>query len=69
LEWVTPGGRVVVIAFHSLEDRIVKKTFRAAAKEGDFRLVTKKVVTPAPDEIEANARSRSARMRVIEKAS
>jgi 16S rRNA (cytosine1402-N4)-methyltransferase len=66
---LNPGGRFVVITFHSLEDRIVKRTFRTAAQQGPFHLVVKKVVTPASDEIEANVRSRSAKMRVIESAS
>ena len=61
-----PGGRVAVIAFHSGEDRIVKNRLRQAALEGRVRLAVAKPITPAPEEIRANPRSRSARMRVAE---
>ena len=63
------GGRLAVIAFHSLEDRIVKHTFRALAPAGAlaYRLVTRKPVTPADDECEANPRARSAKLRAIER--
>ena len=61
---IRSGGRLVVITFHSLEDRIVKNKFRAAA--GGRRL-TKKVVTAAEDELRRNPRSRSAKLRAWEK--
>jgi 16S rRNA (cytosine1402-N4)-methyltransferase len=62
------GGRLCVIAFHSLEDRIVKHTFREMGKEtGPIRVVTRKPVRPAETEICRNPRSRSARLRVAEK--
>jgi 16S rRNA (cytosine1402-N4)-methyltransferase len=61
-----PGGRVVVIAFHSGEDRIVKNRLRQAALEGRVRLPVAKPITPAPQEVLVNPRSRSARMRVAE---
>ncbi len=64
---LTPGGRLVVVTFHSLEDRIVKRTFRAWAASGDFWLVRKKVVKPGRQECERNPRSRSAKLRVIER--
>ncbi len=67
--YLNKGGRCVVIAFHSLEDRIVKENFKALEKTGRFRRVAKKVVRPAADEVCANPRSRSARLRVIERIS
>jgi len=67
-ECLAPGGRLVVIAFHSLEDREVKQAFRALAQEG-FRLLTKKPIRPGEDEVRRNPRSRSAKLRVIERNS
>jgi 16S rRNA (cytosine1402-N4)-methyltransferase len=63
---VRPGGRVVVITFHSLEDRIVKETFRASAVPG--RVLTKKVVTANDDELGRNPRARSAKLRAWERS-
>lgn len=59
-------ARIAVITFHSLEDRIVKNLFRDAVKRGDAVRITKKPIVPTREEQRANARSRSAKLRVIE---
>jgi 16S rRNA (cytosine1402-N4)-methyltransferase len=64
---ISEGARLCVISFHSLEDRIVKLKFRELAKEKDFRILTKKPVCADREEIMRNPRSRSAKLRVIEK--
>ena len=82
LDILKPGGRVVVITFHSLEDRICKNIFKEKTSENelvkgmpnipdemlpDFKLITKKPIVPTSSEVEKNKRSKSAKMRVIEK--
>jgi 16S rRNA (cytosine1402-N4)-methyltransferase len=66
-EALSSGGRFAVISFHSLEDRIVKQFFRDKAKEGSAKDLTKKPIIPTPEEVSMNPRSRSAKLRVIEK--
>jgi 16S rRNA (cytosine1402-N4)-methyltransferase len=62
-----PGGRFAVISFHSTEDRMVKLAFRSAEQTGLLKIVTKKPLSPADDELARNPRSRSAKLRVAER--
>lgn len=67
---LAPAGRFAVIAFHSLEDRVVKQTLRRlAGDDAAWRLVTRRAVQPDEDEVARNPRARSARLRVLERAS
>lgn len=63
------GGRLVLISFHEGEDRKVKKKFLELQQMGDFKRITRKAIKPSDEEIERNPRSRSARMRVLERVS
>ena len=60
---MAPQGRIAVISFHSLEDRIVKTVFKQLSKEGLFEEITKKVIKPSEEEIENNPRARSGKLR------
>lgn len=65
--YMETGARIVIISFHSLEDRIVKSTFAERADQKIFRILTKKPVTPGEVEIERNVRCRSAKLRAAER--
>lgn len=61
------NGRLVVMTFHSLEDRVVKRSFQSLAKEGKMTILTSKPLVPSAEEIARNRASRSAKLRVVEK--
>ena len=61
------GGRMSVISFHSLEDRIVKKFYKEKEKEGKAILINKKIITATSTEVKNNPRARSAKLRILEK--
>ena len=79
IEMLAPGGRAVVITYHSLEDRMVKRFFRSGNVEGEltkdlygnvkspFKEITKKPILPTEKEIEKNNRARSAKLRIAQK--
>lgn len=69
LRSLAPGGRLAVISFHSIEDRIVKNALRAAADDGLGAMSPKKPLVPSRAEIAANRRARSAKLRVFERTS
>ncbi len=68
LDSLAPGGRLAVISFHSLEDRIVKRFFQEEAKRGSLAIQTKRPIVATKDEATKNSRSRSAKLRIAVKA-
>ena len=78
-DWMNEGGRLVVITYHSIEDRMVKNYIRSGNLEGEiekdfygnvqspWKLVNRNVITPQPEEIELNNRARSAKLRIAER--
>jgi len=66
---IIPGGKIAVISFHSLEDRIVKHTFKRIQKENPegWKIITKRPITPSTEELKENSKSRSAKLRVIQR--
>jgi 16S rRNA (cytosine1402-N4)-methyltransferase len=64
---LVPGGRLAIITFHSIEDRIVKHTFKAHVEKGEGINPIKKPLTPTDAELQENPRARSAKLRIFEK--
>ena len=62
---LSQNARVVIVAYHSLEDRIIKQAFADGARSGIYERVTRRVVRPSSEEIASNPRSRSARLRCV----
>lgn len=65
--WLAPAGRLAIISFHSLEDRLVKHAIRRWAADGSFRALIKKPLVPDSQEVQTNLRASSAKLRLAEK--
>jgi len=66
-DYLTVGGRIIIMSYHSIEDRMVKHAFRSLKESGKLNILTKKPVTPSTDELISNNRSRSAKLRAAER--
>ena len=66
-EKLLSGGRIAIISFHSMEDRVAKDFFKALGQKGEGKVITKKPIVPTQEEVIHNPRSRSAKLRIIEK--
>jgi 16S rRNA (cytosine1402-N4)-methyltransferase len=69
IKYLAPEGKIIVISYHSLEDRIVKQLFKKYSSFGNFQIITKKPLIPTSEEIKINHKSRSAKMRIIQRLS
>ena len=68
-DYLEKGGKIIIISFHSLEDRLVKRNFRYYSEKGYLKILTKKPVVASDTERNSNSRSRSAKLRCAEKIS
>ncbi|OGI77101.1 16S rRNA (cytosine(1402)-N(4))-methyltransferase, partial [Candidatus Nomurabacteria bacterium RIFCSPHIGHO2_02_FULL_33_12] len=66
-QFLSPNGRMLIISFHSLEDRIVKQAFKKLADTGGYSLINKKPIIPGAPELAINPRSRSSKLRIIKR--
>jgi 16S rRNA (cytosine1402-N4)-methyltransferase len=67
IDALEPGGRLAVISFQGLEDKIAREIFKKRSKEGAVKFIVKGTIKPSWEEIKSNPRARSAKMKVIEK--
>ena len=67
IDYLSSRGKIVIVSYHSLEDRLVKHAFKKLNKDGSLKILTKKPVIPSKKEISTNSRSRSAKLRAAEK--
>ena len=67
IDYLEQGGKIVIISFHSLEDRLVKRNFKESSKNGLLKILTKKPIVASNEEVKANSRSKSAKLRCAEK--